>query len=821
MNTTWMKKNIGLIFIVVLFYGVSSIASAGLFHRGVILQKFNHTSSWGDADFDGIRNDVDPDDDNDGVPDKKDAFPYNRKESVDTDGDGIGNNADKDDDNDGVPDKKDAFPLDPSASKSFRYCLNQVLTPRAANNKSIFKYFVRTDPRCGFSQKEPDQSKVMPLGTDSDRDGVRDDVQEKIKAKFGKSTAVTNYTMDMAKSFQKVLSGALSHKQVNQQVAQINHLNECIQNKSNDSDAGLQFILPEQLNTVARTRAYLKAAAEAYDNAGPPVVKPCGNQASKAKNIAHTQWGGVLKSNSNARAKLNPPNLNGYDMFFINGVLSGEEQADETQEKLEQMLNQTTIKLEYNKNHMLGQFFDLWVHKVGEIRVDKTGTTGFWQLIRAVALPAENARKALYEWLDPDRDIGHWAEKDLKRMIQTAKTALNQNKKVVMVAHSEGNFFYRNIYKALNQWNSKKTQQCFAGIGFATPLSSKPGNYNYITSSNDKVINLVRKFWNSTLAASITVPKGYGGDLLGHSMQKTYLSHPIPLRRLKTKLNEATDQLDKSCKTCEDSEMAIWVANDNNARDDNFDLYINNKFLSYLNLGTDNCNGHFILPKKYNQFDKHDLSFHKDVTKEINGCIGSLGEDHSSKTYFSNNLPITKASSKYKVKLINKQNNHNANFGKIYSFQICPNPKNGKPVVRRILGSAAYSGYSGEDIDSFNFKTGKCLPCDDLGNTGNFPDNKVTVILKSGGRGYCTAKVKLNGEYKAFASSFGRTSALRLMPGHYELELYDFRSSCQIGVISRTVNLTVSLDEQQLAGVSFLFNKAYFVIPAVDSSNVP
>ena len=553
MNARWMKKNIGLIFIVVLFYGVSSIASAGLFNRGVILHKFDHTFSWGDADFDGIRNDVDPDDDNDGVPDKKDVFPFNAKESKDSDGDGIGDNADKDDDNDGVPDKKDAFPLDPSASKSFRYCLNQVLTPRAVNNKSTFKHFVRTDPRCGFSQKESDQSKVMPLGTDSDRDGVRDDVQKKIKAKFGKNTAVTNYTIGMAKSFQKVLSGSLSHKQVNQQVAQINHLNECIQNKTNDSGAGLQFILPEQLTTVARTRAYLKAAAEAYDKAGPPKVKPCGNQAGIARYIARTQGGGVLKSNSIARAKLNPPNLNGYDLFFINGVLNEKKEADETQEKLQQMLNQTTVDLEYNKNHMLGQFFDLWVHKVGETQVDKTGTLRFWlSVYYRVMYPDNLIYQTLADWLDPNRDIGHWAEKDLKRMIQTAKTALNQNKKVVMVAHSEGNFFYRNIYKALNQWDSKKTQQCFAGIGFATPLSSKPGNYDYITSSNDRVINVVRNFWNSTLAANITVPQGYGGDRLGHGMQKTYLSHPIPLRRLKTKLKEATNRLNKSCKIKEE-----------------------------------------------------------------------------------------------------------------------------------------------------------------------------------------------------------------------------------------------------------------------------
>ncbi|MEM7281078.1 MAG: FG-GAP-like repeat-containing protein [Pseudomonadota bacterium] len=44
------------------------------------------------------------DSDGDGVPDINDAFPNDPNESVDTDGDGIGNNADTDDDNDGMSD---------------------------------------------------------------------------------------------------------------------------------------------------------------------------------------------------------------------------------------------------------------------------------------------------------------------------------------------------------------------------------------------------------------------------------------------------------------------------------------------------------------------------------------------------------------------------------------------------------------------------------------------------------------------------------------------------------------------------------------------
>jgi len=57
-----------------------------------------------DTDSDGQSNDIDTDDDNDGVEDQQDAFPLDLYESMDTDGDGIGNNADLDDDNDGYLD---------------------------------------------------------------------------------------------------------------------------------------------------------------------------------------------------------------------------------------------------------------------------------------------------------------------------------------------------------------------------------------------------------------------------------------------------------------------------------------------------------------------------------------------------------------------------------------------------------------------------------------------------------------------------------------------------------------------------------------------
>ena len=88
----------------------------------------------GDTDGDGIGNTVDADDDGDGYPDFRDAFPLDAREwadadgdgagengdafpedwfeQTDTDGDGVGDRADDDDDADGIADSEDTYPLD-------------------------------------------------------------------------------------------------------------------------------------------------------------------------------------------------------------------------------------------------------------------------------------------------------------------------------------------------------------------------------------------------------------------------------------------------------------------------------------------------------------------------------------------------------------------------------------------------------------------------------------------------------------------------------------------------------------------------------------
>lgn len=397
-------------------------------------------------------------------------------------------------------------------------------------------------PIYGEGEETP-ESKMTPLGTDEDRDGVRDDVQYKILSTFGTNSAVTNYTMGMARGYQRVLSGNLTNKEINEEVATIKELDACISDTTSDPEAGSAFLLPAQLNTVARTRAYLKAAADAYDAEGPPAIRECRNSIQKRSGSSKSK-----QSNAQPMPKINPPNLEDYGVYFINGVMNSDKSAEDGAGKLEDILSAEPIHLLYNEDQAIGQFFDLYVQKTGEVEVDRTGTVLFWQIVLGTSLLPDNVRDSLYEWLDPYRDIGHWAEKDLKRMIENAKTALSEDKKVIIVAHSEGNFFYRKIWQALNAWDSEKTKQCFAGVGLATPLSSKEGNYKYITSSNDKVMNTVRWWWKTTLSANVTVPSGHG-DYLGHGLQETYLSHHAPVERLQSEFKAAIKKLDESCQT--------------------------------------------------------------------------------------------------------------------------------------------------------------------------------------------------------------------------------------------------------------------------------
>lgn len=131
-----------------------------------------------DTDNDGLANNVDEDDDNDGVLDSNDAFPLDATETLDTDRDGTGNNADTDDDGDGLTDDAEinvqgTNPLladSDGDSMSDGEELAEGLDPLDATDC----------PSWYCSSSKVFLYKIAAEGADSDRDGLSNKIEESL-----------------------------------------------------------------------------------------------------------------------------------------------------------------------------------------------------------------------------------------------------------------------------------------------------------------------------------------------------------------------------------------------------------------------------------------------------------------------------------------------------------------------------------------------------------------------------------------------------------------------------------------------------------------
>lgn len=422
------------------------------------------------------------------------------------------------------------------------------------------------------------------------------------------------------------------------------------------------------------------------------------------------------------------------------------------------------------------------------------------------------------------------------------------NKPFYLVGHSQGTL----IVEQLSNWIDYEIQQGAEGFGQHQDrlygvyqlssmnwdiMSMSSGRGNHSTVDTDKMRVLANLRAKMLTGLELIPPNEFGytskqkavgpfgstvPDTLNHLISFYLGQEPEMDIRHNTRIESirgnmlvcSGEEEEEEAPVCGDSDMAVWVANENHVIDDNFSLYIDDKYLSALDLDSSSCNGHLILPTDYSGASKSDIKYHPDFLMNIQGCMGAFKLDSSSRMFFSSNLPSTSENTSYEIDLINQRNNGHGNYGVLYAAQVCEDPVDGKPILRRILSSASYSGENGRDIGPFNFSTNQCLSCDDLGNTTepSSPQNYV-LDFQISGSGLCYGSIDVDGP-TSFSRSVnstqsGQTFTKSMFPGKYSINL-SFNQSCGLGVGADTVGVSVSLDGQLLTGVGILNSSKNF-----------
>ena len=194
-------------------------------------------------------------------------------------------------------------------------------------------------------------------------------------------------------------------------------------------------------------------------------------------------------------------NVDGYSVVYTNGILTSEDQAKKDRRILEKKFRdrssiQDVVFLNgYNASHLAGA----------------------WDLYKSIQQALQKATPTV---------VGDYDLKTILMQIHPQVTT----RKIILVGHSQGTFYSNAIYRYLLE--NGAPEKSVAVYNLATPASFVAGGGNYLTSSNDRLIERVRQWASGAgapapLRANITIPipeNESNDDAGGHHFESDYLN---------------------------------------------------------------------------------------------------------------------------------------------------------------------------------------------------------------------------------------------------------------------------------------------------------
>ena len=227
-----------------------------------------------------------------------------------------------------------------------------------------------------------------------------------------------------------------------------------------------------------------------------------------------------------------------YVIFHINGINTTVADAFRNRDKLiaalPSVLNGKEIKVHLAYNVTRGALSDLadsWVQKANEL----PGTT-FAQFIASFVNLTNNidllqpAQQAMLAYMRSYISIAmansayvSLNDSDLNSIVEDIKSEAQGGKTVLLVPHSQGNLYANSAYARVTTGSNPLAVGSVGVMGVASPATYIAAGGDYVTSSNDLVIDGTRRLYPLTLPPNLWI-KAFEADLMGHDFIGIYMN---------------------------------------------------------------------------------------------------------------------------------------------------------------------------------------------------------------------------------------------------------------------------------------------------------
>jgi len=371
----------------------------------------------------------------------------------------------------------------------------------------------------GLPPDPGDAGKLTLEGIDSDHDGIRDDLQRYIVLTYGSSPVTVNALEQAVKTVQAEILDAGSHQQaVDDATAMIRNI-ECLSAvRPGDGGAVGSALVAKALNTEARGLAYLRFSDQLGGEVFPLRARSqwsasCGFAATTTADGQPLLEAGIGKT-------ICAPS-NGVAVYFVNGVNTSPEKAAEDLAVLmtgagsvltaEELAN-SDFAVAYNPSN--GLTLDLWVSVKQRLENDFERFYRFLSNLAPMPDFMQGAYKTQATLIDVEALL---TSPTLVRHILLYQNDILEGRKVVLVSHSQGNFYANRSFTTLDS-----TQRRSLGIvSVANPDSQVADGRPYTTLTTDLLIRAIPG------ALSPTTSNGTGfslNDPLGHGFIESYMA---------------------------------------------------------------------------------------------------------------------------------------------------------------------------------------------------------------------------------------------------------------------------------------------------------